>query len=93
MDFTALFSYGDMVRDDYSGFTGKVVAVCFYKTGCTQYCVHPGKLKEDGTILNGAWLDETRLQPVEPVVIHNQDQLKESTNVSGGPQRNAPAAD
>ena len=67
MDFTAIFGYGDMVRDEYSGFTGKVVAVCFYKTGCTQYCVNAGKLKEDGSPMDGEWLDETRLTYADTV--------------------------
>jgi len=61
MDFMAKFGFGNTVQDEYSGFTGKVVGVVFYKTGCVQYLVHPGKLKEDGTILSSEWLNETRL--------------------------------
>lgn len=80
MQLEAKFEYGDVVTDSYSGFQGKVTAVCFYQTGCTQYCVNAGKLKEDGKPLDGEWFDETRLENVS-----------QNRTVSGGPRRNPPS--
>ena len=60
-NFPAEFGYGDMVADEYSGFTGQVIGVCFYKTGVIQYLVHSGKLTADGAPLGAAWLNARRL--------------------------------
>ena len=73
MDLKAKFGYGDTVMDKLSGFEGRVTAVCFYQTGCIQYCVNAGKLKESGTPLDGEWFDVSRLKsvPVKARVVRN----------------------
>ncbi len=52
---------GDIVTDDISGFTGVVVGICHYLTGCTQMLVTPKKLSADGGKIDSQWFDEGRL--------------------------------
>lgn len=99
----AKFEFGDVVMDTYSGYQGQVTAVCFYKTGCVQYCVNAKKMK-DKKPLDGEWLDGSRLKPRQKrqrrtpelnVVLTEEKILAriDEEEATEGPQQNPPAAD
>lgn len=67
---------GDTATDSVTGFNGMLTGRAEYLTGCVQYLVTPRKCKEDGSIPNGEWLDESRLTDVK--------------SAPGGPQRHLP---
>lgn len=55
------FEFGDLVKDEISGFTGIAMVRALYSTGCTHYGVAPQELDKDGKVQNWEWFDETRL--------------------------------
>ena len=88
MTFEGKFKLGDVVRDIITGYTGIIVGVTFYLTGCTHYGILNQELDKDGNIRDWVWLDGSKLELVE---------IKESTKAtinitghSGGPSVNAP---
>lgn len=58
------------VRDVITGFTGRVMGVCHYATGCDQALVSSPDLKPDGESVS-KWFDVERLEIVEgePLVL------------------------
>lgn len=52
---------GYTCRDSVTGFTGTVVGVVFYISGCTQALVVP-PAKDGNTLLDGQWFDVQRLK-------------------------------
>jgi len=54
------FNFGDLVKEKISGFTGKIVGMYHYDTGCKHYGVAPIKLK-DGKIGDTENCNEERL--------------------------------
>ena len=68
MDSTK-FSMHDVLKDKVSGLKGVVLGITFYDTGCIHYGLAPQKLKEDGTVHNWTWLDESRLDLVKSAVV------------------------
>lgn len=58
---TAKFDMNDLLKDNISGFNGRVQGITFYSTGCISYGLAATTLKPDGTIMDFQWLDESRL--------------------------------
>lgn len=56
---------GDKVRDNITGFIGVVIGKTQYITGCNQVLVQPPIKQEDGSFVEGRWIDEERLEVVE----------------------------
>lgn len=56
---------GDKVKDQISGFTGIVYGIAECLHGCRRIQVEPDKLKSDGTMNEGWWMDEHRLTVVK----------------------------
>lgn len=64
MTIQTKFNMNDVLRDTTSGFTGQVLGITRYSTGCTHYGLAPKTLKPDGTIHTWEWFDESRLEVV-----------------------------
>jgi hypothetical protein len=79
---------GMRVKNRINGFSGIVTGRCDYLTGCVQFLVTPERLKEDGSQIDGLWIDEMQLVRVddEPPVI----KVQETVVGPGGPQNNTP---
>lgn len=60
----ANFENGDLVRDNVTGLEGIVMVVAHYSTGCIHCGIQPQKVKEDGTVPDWSWLDQSRLSLV-----------------------------
>jgi hypothetical protein len=69
---------GDILKDEISGFQGKVIVISFYSTGCTHYGLASTKLKEDGTVYDVMWFDESRM-----ILIKTRDNKKPKDSRSG----------
>lgn len=52
---------GKVARDKVTGFTGTLIGIASYITGCDQYLVQP-ITKETGEHQEGRWIDEGRLE-------------------------------
>ena len=79
---------GKKVRDKISGFEGIVTAKTEWLYGCVRYGVQSQKLKkEDGTVLDEQWFDETQLDIVEGELGHEE---KKEEGVSPGGSRKIP---
>jgi hypothetical protein len=88
MTFEGKFKLGDVVREIFTGYTGVVVGVTFYLTGCTHYGIFNQELDKDGNMRDWVWLDGSKLELVKELT-------KTTINVtgnSGGPSQNAPEA-
>jgi hypothetical protein len=85
---SAGIALGTKVKDMITGLEGIVIGRTEYLTGCAHIAVQPEKLKDDGTIPDAQWFDETRAQVIDekPVQL-NPPAKKDST---GGPGSNAP---
>lgn len=57
---TQAISFGDIVQDSVTGFSGTATAVCAYVTGCSQILVQPECDKKNGW-KDPRWFDCTRL--------------------------------
>lgn len=55
------FDMRDTLKDQITGFTGVVVAISFYDTGCTHYGL-AAPMDKDGKVPDWEWFDETRLE-------------------------------
>ncbi len=80
------FKMHQILRDKVTGFTGCVLAISFYATGCTHYGLCPRQEKKDGGIPEWEWLDESRLTPVAA------SSSGKSKTKRGGPSCNPPQA-
>ena len=80
--YSSKFNFDDLLEDKATHFTGIVMAVSFYDTGCTHYGLCPTRVKEDGSIGNWEWLDEMRLTC-------KKKGKQEKEEPAGGPQPNA----
>jgi hypothetical protein len=63
------FELGATVRDQVSGFKGVVTGRAQYLTGEAQYCVQPSATIDGGSIVDGRWYDEGRLEQVAEVPV------------------------
>lgn len=63
---------GMQVKDRITEFTGTVVGIINYISGCNQALIVP-KVKKDGTITPGEWFDVQRLEVVSTkrIVLNN----------------------
>jgi len=83
----AKFGFGQILKDRISGFTGAVMGISYYATGCIHYGLAPLELDKDGKVKTWEYLDETRLEDtgkirdVGPRTINKQ----QSTESRGGP--------
>lgn len=59
------FKMNDVLKDVVSGASGQVLGITFYATGCVHYGLAPLKAKEDGTVIDWQWFDESRCQFVK----------------------------
>ena len=50
---------GSKVEDSLTGFSGVVIGIVTYLTGCDQYLVLP-RAKDTHTLPSGEWLDSNR---------------------------------
>jgi hypothetical protein len=55
---------GQKVKDHITGFSGTVTGRTEYITGCKQILIQP-PVKEDGTFVDGRWMDEDRLNVID----------------------------
>ena len=73
---------GDKVRDEITGFEGRVTGVATYISGCVQYSIAP-PVDKDGKMSDANWIDEQRL-----VVVEEKEVIARRN--TGGPQTGAP---
>ena len=53
---------GHKVKDKVSDYTGVVISISFDLYGCIQADVRPITLNKEGSIVQGVWLDVSRLK-------------------------------
>lgn len=53
---------GDLLKDEVTGLEGIVMVVAFYATGCIHYGLQQRKTKEDGTVPDWQWIDQSQLK-------------------------------
>lgn len=82
---------GHHVRDTFTGFTGLVVGLATYLTGCDQACVRPTSLNDDGSMKSSSWIDIGQLEIVDERIFKppNLTAAIEAGAV-GGPRSDAP---
>jgi len=70
MNLVSPFNMGETVKDTISGYTGIVVAITYYMTGCTHLSLQAPMNKKDGTVPDWENFDETRCEMIKeaPVV-------------------------
>lgn len=66
---------GMHITDRVTGLSGVAMAKVEYLTGCTQFCVQPRGLKDDGKQHDGIYLDWQRFQ-IEPA-LNDYDDLSD----------------
>lgn len=76
-----MFSLGDSVKDQITGYAGVIMARVQYLTGCNQYHVKPTELRK-GEMVAGEYIDENRLVSVGS---KGRVVLREPKQVGGGP--------
>lgn len=65
----AKYGMGDTLKDIVSGYEGIVMVIALYSTGCLHYGLAPNKVKDDNSLGNWEWLDQSRLVLVETKTI------------------------
>ena len=53
---------GRMGRDRITGYTGVIMGVTSYFTGCDHVLLSPRELDKDGNRRDGSWFDEPRIE-------------------------------
>ena len=71
------YTFGDELRDKVSGFTGIVVGVTYYATGCIHYGLQAKVKKDSDVIPSWQWIDQSQLELVKALAV-NFDVPKES---------------
>ena len=64
MNFDTKYDFGDLLKDNVTGFEGVVMVKALYSTGCLHYGLSPQKISiEQDTPKDPSWLwyDESRL--------------------------------
>lgn len=79
-----MIKLGVKAKDKITGFEGIVYGKAQYLTGCDQYCIQPQA--KDGEWKDSVWIDEGRIEVLEPVISEKEVKAKEN----GGPRREAP---
>jgi hypothetical protein len=76
---------GQKARDIVTGIEGIIIGKTEWLTGCNTYGIKP-PVKEDGTNLEAIWVDEIRIEIVDPVSIFDKKKQQQSKDDAGGPQ-------
>jgi len=71
---------GNAVRDKITGFSGIVIGITEWLTGCDTIGVQPQELK-DGTPVGMQWFDSNRIE-----VLNSSNILEVKNKETGGPQ-------
>lgn len=83
---TARFENGDLLRDNVTGLEGIVMVVAHYSTGCIHYGIQQQKVKDDGSVPDWQWLDESRFS----LVRHDAVSFNISPEGTSGPMPSGP---
>ncbi len=73
------FNLGDQLKDWVSGFSGVVMGITHYATGCIHYGLAARTVGKNGTPMSWEWFDESRLK----LVRKNVANLRIDTPTSG----------
>lgn len=80
------FKMGDVLKDKVTGFTGAVLCISRYSTGCTHYALQAQKVGKDGKISEWENFDETRLtKTTKKSVSFDQPEEDKPKRSVGGP--------
>lgn len=52
--------FGDIVKDQITGFQGKAIGLNKWLTGCAQVAIQPCVVTADGKVSDVSWFDVTR---------------------------------
>lgn len=77
-------SFGDVVKDKITNFTGTITGLSSYITGCDQCLVQPKQKEGEVSYPDATWFDEGRLILIEPAQIEEKDVESESGKGSCG---------
>lgn len=88
-DMKAFFNNGDLLRDNVTGLEGIVMVVAHYSSGCIHYGLQTQKTKDDGTLADWTWLDQSRFSSVKGGAVKFNFDLERRTSgpMPCGPQR------
>lgn len=67
-------NFGKKAKDIITGFSGTITGYCAYISGCHQVLITP-PAKNDGTIQDGRWYDEQRVEvdnKTKQVILNNK---------------------
>ena len=81
---------GSRVKDKVTGFSGIVVAVTIWLTGCVRYAVRPEELRE-GKRIEDDWFDEIELDVVDEPHAILRTKPKPKERQAGPPTRGVEA--
>jgi hypothetical protein len=59
------YNFRDTLKDEITGFTGQVVCIALYDTGCIHYSLQSKKMKADGVPNEWQSFDETRFKLIK----------------------------
>ena len=83
----AKFNNGDLLKDRVTGLEGIVMVVAYYSTGCVHCGLQEQRVKDDGTLNDWVWLDQSRLDLVKSsAVVFDIDDNGTSGPSPCGPQ-------
>lgn len=91
MNFDTKYDFGDLLKDNVTGFEGIVMVKALYSTGCLHYGLSPQKTADkDGAITDPQWIwwDETRLSLVKKEVVCFPITKQSHKSISGPSQIN-----
>lgn len=75
---------GSKVRDRVTGFSGIAISKVIYLNGCVQYCIKP-PIKDNGTMIEGEYVDSQRVEVVGPGVLNVIVDLKDQKSTIDPP--------
>ena len=82
------FNLGDKLKDNVTGLTGIVMVIAKYATGCLHYGIQAKIIKDNGTLPDWQWLDESRytLVKANAVDFGLNDKKQKNKKIPSGPQ-------
>jgi len=83
------FELGEILKDKITGFQGVAMARTEYFTDCTHYGLAAQKVKDDGTVQDWQWFDETRLVKIDGCE-RIEKEPRCNPQATSGPEANAP---
>lgn len=84
------FEVGDLLTDIVTGFSGAVMGITLYATGCLHYGLQATELKVDGTPHDWQWFDQSRLKLVVKDGMGSRVLFDIPEDTTSGPMPNAP---